>query len=70
MMITAMEPPARYDASLVRDEKVKVLHSVRRMTGGDFASDTVRGQYKGYLQEEGVPKGSQDRDLCDSQTVL
>ncbi len=59
MMITAMEPPARYDASLVRDEKVKVLHSVRRMTGGDFASDTVRGQYKGYLQEEGVPKGSQ-----------
>ncbi|NND97338.1 MAG: glucose-6-phosphate dehydrogenase (NADP(+)), partial [Pirellulaceae bacterium] len=33
MMITAMEPPARYDASLVRDEKVKVLHSVRKMTG-------------------------------------
>jgi glucose-6-phosphate 1-dehydrogenase len=59
MMITAMEPPARYDASLVRDEKVKVLHSIRRMTGGDFASDTVRGQYKGYLQEEGVPKGSE-----------
>ncbi len=59
MMITAMEPPARYDAALVRDEKVKVLHSVRRMTGGDFASDTVRGQYKGYSQEEGVPKGSE-----------
>ncbi len=59
MMITAMEPPARYDASLVRDEKVKVLHSVRAMTGGDFASDTFRGQYNGYLNEEGVPKGSQ-----------
>ncbi|KAA5539871.1 glucose-6-phosphate dehydrogenase [Roseiconus nitratireducens] len=59
MMITAMEPPARYDASLVRDEKVKVLHSVRKMSGGDFASNTVRGQYKGYLQEEGVPPGSQ-----------
>ena len=55
MMITAMEPPARYDASLVRDEKVKVLHSIRKMTGGDFASDTVRGQYSGYLDEEGVP---------------
>ena len=27
MMMTAMEPPARYDAALVRDEKVKVLHS-------------------------------------------
>ncbi len=59
MMITAMEPPARYDASLVRDEKVKVLHSVRKMTGGDFASNTVRGQYDGYLDEEGVPRGSE-----------
>jgi len=59
MMITAMEPPARYDSSLVRDEKVKVLHSVRRMIGGDFASNTVRGQYAGYLDEEGVPPGSE-----------
>ena len=59
MMITAMEPPARYDASLVRDEKVKVLHSVRRMTGSDFANHTVRGQYIGYLDEEGVPPASQ-----------
>ncbi|MCM2372950.1 glucose-6-phosphate dehydrogenase [Aporhodopirellula aestuarii] len=59
MMITAMEPPARYDGTMVRDEKVKVLHAVRKMTGGDFASQTVRGQYKGYLEEEGVPPGSQ-----------
>ncbi len=59
MMITAMEPPARYDSSLVRDEKVKVLHSVRKMTGGDFASNTFRGQYDGYLDEEGVPRGSE-----------
>ena len=59
MMITAMEPPSRYDASLVRDEKVKVLHSIRRMSGADFASDTVRGQYHGYLNEEGVPANSQ-----------
>jgi glucose-6-phosphate 1-dehydrogenase len=59
MMITAMEAPARYDAALVRDEKVKVLHSVRKMTGGDFASNTVRGQYDGYLSEEDVPEGSE-----------
>ena len=58
MMITAMEPPAKYDAALVRDEKVKVLHSVRRMAGGDFAAQSVRGQYEGYLKEEGVPAGS------------
>lgn len=59
MMITAMEPPARYDAALVRDEKVKVLHSIRKMTGSDFANNTFRGQYAGYLDEEGVPAGSQ-----------
>jgi len=59
MMITAMEPPARYDATMVRDEKVKVLHAVRTMTGGDFATQTVRGQYEGYLKEEGVPAGSE-----------
>ncbi|MEZ6091161.1 MAG: glucose-6-phosphate dehydrogenase [Pirellulaceae bacterium] len=59
MTITAMEPPARFDANLVRDEKVKVLHSVRPMVGGDFATNTVRGQYEGYLQEEGVPAKSQ-----------
>ncbi len=59
MMITAMEPPSRYDASLVRDEKVKVLHSIRPMRGGDFAANTVRGQYNGYLHEEGVPANSE-----------
>jgi glucose-6-phosphate 1-dehydrogenase len=59
MMITAMEPPANYDSSLVRDEKVKVLHSVRKMVGGDFAADTMRGQYAGYLDEIGVPPGSE-----------
>ena len=59
MMITAMEPPARFDAALVRDEKVKVLHSIRKMSGGDFASNTMRGQYAGYLDEEGVPPESQ-----------
>jgi len=59
LMITAMEPPARYDASLVRDEKVKVLHCIRKMSGGDFAAQTFRGQYDGYLKEKGVPAGSQ-----------
>ncbi len=58
LMITAMETPARYEPKFVRDEKVKVLRAVRRMRGIDFAQDTVRGQYDGYLQEEGVPANS------------
>ncbi|HJS09449.1 MAG TPA: glucose-6-phosphate dehydrogenase [Pirellulales bacterium] len=59
MMITAMEAPARFSADFIRDEKVKVLRAVKQMSGGDFARDTVRGQYEGYQQAEGVPASSQ-----------
>ena len=58
MMITAMEAPVRFEADLVRDEKVKVLRAIRPLAGADFASDTVRGQYEGYLEEGDVPSGS------------
>ncbi len=59
LMITAMETPARFQADFVRDEKVKVLRAIRPLTGSDFANDTVRAQYDGYLQAEGVPASSQ-----------
>ncbi|MGY8768720.1 MAG: glucose-6-phosphate dehydrogenase [Pirellulales bacterium] len=59
LMITAMESPVHFNAGMVRDEKVKVLQAIRPMTGADFAQDTMRGQYQGYLEEEGVPKESQ-----------
>lgn len=57
-MITAMESPSRYTAEQVRDEKVKVLRAIRPMSGADFACNTLRGQYEGYRQEEGVPAES------------
>lgn len=59
LTITAMETPARYEPKFVRDEKVKVLRAMRRMKGSDFAQHTVRGQYDGYLNEEGVPDDSE-----------
>lgn len=58
MTLVAMESPARFQPDLVRDEKVKVLRSVRPMMGSDFATNTVRAQYEGYLKEEGVPPDS------------
>ncbi len=58
MMITAMEAPVRYAADAVRDEKVKVLQSVRPMTGEMLTADTFRGQYDGYLNEPDVAPGS------------
>ena len=51
----AMEPPARLDSESIRDEKVKVLKSVRAL-GPD---DLVRGQFRGYLEEKGVARNSQ-----------
>jgi len=59
LMITAMEAPVRFEANLVRDEKVKVLQAIRPLMGADFAQETRRGQYDGYRTSEGVQKNSQ-----------
>jgi glucose-6-phosphate 1-dehydrogenase len=58
LMITAMEAPARYNAEYVRNEKVKVLQAVRPIGPAEICSQTVRGQYDGYLKEPDVPEGS------------
>ncbi|WP_288253493.1 glucose-6-phosphate dehydrogenase [uncultured Hydrogenophaga sp.] len=68
LCIVAMEPPVSLEPDAVRDEKLKVLRSLRPMTVADVARDTVRGQYTagnvggeravGYLQEDNVPAGS------------
>jgi glucose-6-phosphate 1-dehydrogenase len=66
--ITAMEPPVAFDASAVRDEKVKVLRSMRPMSVEEIELRTVRGQYgpgtidgalvPGYRDEPGVGENS------------
>ncbi|PXW22921.1 glucose-6-phosphate dehydrogenase [Paraburkholderia caballeronis] len=68
LCIVAMEPPVSLDPDAVRDEKLKVLRSLRPMSLADIARDTVRGQYaagavdgapvKGYLEEDNVPADS------------
>jgi len=50
LALVAMEPPIAADARALRDEKVKVLRAVRPLEPGDV----VRGQFAGYLDEEGV----------------
>jgi glucose-6-phosphate 1-dehydrogenase len=59
LMITAMEAPARFTADFIRDEKVKVLRAIKPLTADDVAKNTIRGQYAGYLQAEGVQPLSQ-----------
>ncbi len=68
LTLIAMEPPVSLEADAIRDEKVKVLRSIRPFTPADVAQGTVRAQYTsaesdgksvpGYLEEEGVPAGS------------
>ena len=50
----AMEPPVRTDSETIRDEKVKVLKAILPIREGNL----IRGQFRGYIDEEGVSKGS------------
>lgn len=65
LALVAMEPPAHFDATAVRDEKVKVLRALR----GVASNETVTGQYRagaiggqavpGYDEELGKPSDTE-----------
>ena len=65
LALIAMEPPARFDGTAVRDEKAKVFRSLRKMTPEEVPQLTVTGQYsegavageivKSYSDELGKP---------------
>jgi glucose-6-phosphate 1-dehydrogenase len=52
--LVAMEPPVSFEATALRNEKVKVLSAIQPMKAEDIPRRTVRAQYKGYRKEEGV----------------
>ncbi|MEX2264201.1 MAG: glucose-6-phosphate dehydrogenase [Bryobacteraceae bacterium] len=68
MATVAMEPSASFDPTAVRDERAKLLRSIRIMKPGEVRCDAVRGQYgpariggadlPGFRQEEGVDPDS------------
>ena len=55
LSLVAMEPPASFAATAVRNEKAKLFYAIRPV---DLA-DTVRARYDGYAQAEGVAPDSQ-----------
>ncbi|MEQ5183664.1 glucose-6-phosphate dehydrogenase [Providencia zhijiangensis] len=69
LTMIAMSPPADLTTDRIRDEKVKVLRSLRRIDHTNVREKAVRGQYTagfvqgkkvpGYLEEEGANKQSQ-----------
>lgn len=76
LTMVAMEPPSSHDADAIRDEKLKVLRSLKPFTEETVARDVVRGQYRaghadgkpavGYLQEAKVPESS----TCETFVAL
>ena len=52
LALVAMEPPGGLNDRLVKDEKVRVLDAIR------VTEEVVYGQYKGYLDEKGIPSDS------------
>ncbi len=68
LTLVAMEPPAALEADTLRDEKVKVLRSVRAFAPDEIPANAVRAQYgagsvegqsvPGYHNEAGVPANS------------
>jgi glucose-6-phosphate 1-dehydrogenase len=76
LTMIAMEPPSTNDADAIRDEKLKVLRSLKPFTPESVNRDVVRGQYRAgnvdgkkvpaYLDETKVPPGSQ----CETFVAL
>src|SRR5207237_6444237 len=72
LCLVAMEAPTDLRADSIRDEKVKVVRALRRITGSEVPKNVVRAQYtegaiggqpvQGYRQEKGVdPKSMTER---------
>ncbi len=68
LALVAMEPPISFDAEAIRDERTKLLRTVRPFDPQNLAGSIVRGQYAAgrigdqdvpaYLSEKGVAPGS------------
>lgn len=70
LCIVAMEPPVSNSADAVRDEKLKVLRSLKRFTPTSLAMNVVRGQYRaGHVNGVPAPGYRQEEDANpDSRT--
>lgn len=80
LCVIAMEPPARFEAEPIRDEKCKVLRSVRAIGASEIDRFAVRGQYgageiggravPGYRSEPGVAPHSRTETFAALQLFV
>ena len=76
----ALEPPSNFDATAVRNEKLKVLQALRPYTPQTVAADVVPGQYgpgqidgedvAGYRQEPGVSPDSKSETFVAAKLLI
>jgi glucose-6-phosphate 1-dehydrogenase len=70
LSLVAMEPPAQMTADAVRDEKVKVLRSIRWLTDETIPRNTVRAQYTaGSVGGQAVPGYVDEKDVSPDSMV-
>ena len=72
LCLVAMEPPSDLDPDSVRNEKVKVLRSLRPITPDEVERVTVRGQYVGGVSEGKTVKGYDEErgEPSDTETFV
>jgi glucose-6-phosphate 1-dehydrogenase len=80
LTMIAMEPPSTDDADAIRDEKLKVLRSLKAFDEGNVERDVVRGQYRagivdgervpGYVEEPKVPRDSRTETFVALRTEV
>jgi glucose-6-phosphate 1-dehydrogenase len=78
--LVAVEPPASFDATAVRNEKLKVLQSIRPFDLEAVAQAVVRGQYAkgssnsktvpGYREEQGVSPQSRTETFVAAKLLI
>jgi len=78
--LTSVEPPASFDATAVRNEKLKILQSIRPYNLEMVAQSVVRGQYSpgtvggakvaGYRDEPGVNQNSRTETFVAMRVLI
>lgn len=72
LCLVAMEAPSSLDAEAVRDEKLKVLRSLKPITPANVEKQTVRGQYRAGASAGGAVNGYQEElgSVSDTETFV
>ena len=70
LCLVAMEPPTDLGADSIRDEKVKVVRSLRRFDEAEISESVVRGQYAaGAINGQEAPAYRQEKNVKPESTT-